>query len=128
MQARFSFLDGCNGFLHRLQVTAVPFVGSADSLKFLALDTAALQHLMHLLVVESHNHAATHEDADFRIEQLVCNACGLRVLADALVCCLLERLRIVEEVTAVVFVNGCLANLQTVTMPFVVDGEHIDEF
>jgi hypothetical protein len=40
---------------------------------------------------------------------------------------LLECLRIVEEVAAVVFVNGCLANLQTVAMPFVVDGEHIDE-
>ena len=86
MQARFSFLDGSNGFLHRLQVTAVPFVGSPDSLKFLAFDAAALQYLVYLLVVESHNHAATHEDAYFCIKQLVCNACGLGVLTDALVC------------------------------------------
>ena len=69
---------------------------------------------MHLLIVKSHYHAATHKDADFRIEQLVGDACRLGILADTLMGRLLQRLRIVEEVTAIVFVDGGLSNLQAV--------------
>ena len=81
---------------------------------------------MHLLVVEGHNHAATHKDADFCIEQLIGYACSLRILADALMGCLLQSHCIIEKVAAIIFINGGLANLQTVFMPIVVDGKNID--
>jgi uncharacterized membrane protein len=47
-------------------------------------------------------------------------------LADALMGCLLQSHCIIEKVAAIIFINGGLANLQTVFMPIVVDGKNID--
>ena len=82
---------------------------------------------MHLLVVEGHNHAAAHKDGDFRIEQLIGDACGLRILADTFVGRLLQGFCIAEQITAVIFVDGSFAYLQAVAMPIVIDGENIDQ-
>ena len=90
MQTRLTAFHSSNGFLHRFQVAAVPFVGTCNTLKLFALDAATFQHLMHLFVIEGHNHAAAHKDANLGIEQLIGNACRFGVLANTLVSSLLQ--------------------------------------
>ncbi len=128
MQAGLTLFYGCDGFLYCFQVTAEPFVSTTDTIKLLTLDSRTFQHLVYLFVVESHYHATTNENADFRVEQLICNARSLGVLAYTLMSGLLQYFCIGEQIAAVVFVECCLADFQTITMPFVIDGEYVNQF
>ena len=127
MKAGFTVLHGRDSLLDGFQVAAVPFVGTSHAIKLLSFDAATLQHLVHLLVVKGHDHAITHENGYLRIKQLIGYASSLRVLPDALMGSLLQGFSIAEKIAAVIFVNGGLSYFQTVTMPFVIDGENINQ-
>ena len=127
MKAGFTVLHGRDSLLDGFQVAAVPFVCTSHAIKLLSFDAATLQHLVHLLVVKGHDHAIAHENGYLRIKQLIGYAGSLRVLPDALVGSLLQGFSIAEEIAAIIFVNGGLSYFQTVTMPFVIDGENINQ-
>ena len=122
------FLYRMDGFLHGLEVAAIPLVCALHTLECLLLHPRALQHIVYLLVVEGKYHAASHEDGDFGVKQLIGYACCLGVLLNALVGSLLQSLAVAKQIASVVVGQGSLANLHAVFVPFVVDGEDINEF
>ncbi len=127
VEACLAVLDGLYGTFHSLEVTAVPFVGTLDLVECLLLDARASQYLVHLLVVERLDLSAGEEDSHLRVEQLIGDACRLRVFVDTLAGSTVEDITVRLRKVALILLKGCLAYLQAVLVPFIMDGEDVYE-